>query len=160
MRLDLDRIPAGRSESVVSERIGLELGVEGPDAVSLTGTLVVDDLEGRCVVRGELEAEGTVACGRCLEPFTQSFAAPFAAVILRDAGHETDDAETLVLHQRRGEIDLGDALREAVILALPQAQVCREDCRGLCVRCGANLNEGLCSCEDDDVDPRWDGLPD
>jgi uncharacterized protein len=160
MRLDLDRIPAGRSESGVAERIGLELGDGSPEAVALTGVLVIDDLEGRCVVRGELDAEGAADCDRCLEEFTLRFAVPFAAVILRDAGHETDDAETLVLHQRRGEIDLSDALREAVILALPQTKVCGDDCRGLCARCGLNLNEGSCSCEDDDVDPRWEGLPD
>ena len=41
-----------------------------------------------------------------------------------------------------------------LLLALPTKHLCREDCRGLCPRCGKNLNEGLCGCREDKVDPR------
>ena len=41
-----------------------------------------------------------------------------------------------------------------LLLALPTKHLCREDCRGLCPHCGKNLNEGLCGCREDKVDPR------
>jgi len=49
-------------------------------------------------------------------------------------------------------------LREQVLLALPLKVTCREDCRGLCVHCGKNLNEEQCSCTTAVVDPRWTPL--
>ena len=55
---------------------------------------------------------------------------------------------------------LEDALREQVLLALPLKVICREDCKGLCPHCGANLNDGQCSCADDVDDPRWTALKD
>lgn len=56
------------------------------------------------------------------------------------------------------EIDLGEAIREQILLALPPAPVCREDCKGLCATCGKDLNEGECGCSRAVHDPRWDAL--
>ncbi|MBD3221173.1 DUF177 domain-containing protein [bacterium] len=160
MKLDLDRSPAGRSDLPIAGSCLLGIGSGTPETVGISGSLVVDNLEGRSVVRGDLEARGTAECGRCLEPFELVFDVPLELVVMRDAGDETEDAETLVLHQRDGVVDLSEPVREAILLALPQQRVCRDDCRGLCPQCGADLNDGPCGCEDDDIDPRWDGLPD
>jgi len=160
MKLDLDRTPTGRSDLPIEARYALELDPIGPDKVVVKGSLLVDNLESRCVVHGELAAVTTVACGRCLQDFGLGFTVPVEVVVLRDADRETEDADTLVIHQRRGEVDLTEALREAVVLALPQTRICRDECKGLCARCGADLNEGECNCVDDEVDPRWEGLPD
>jgi uncharacterized protein len=56
------------------------------------------------------------------------------------------------------EIDLNPAVREQILLQIPNPPVCREDCRGLCVRCGKDLNEGECGCDRAVVDPRWAAL--
>jgi uncharacterized protein len=56
------------------------------------------------------------------------------------------------------EIDLGEAIREQILLALPPAPLCREDCKGLCATCGKDLNEGECGCDRAVHDPRWDAL--
>ena len=52
------------------------------------------------------------------------------------------------------QIDFRAIIQEQVILAIPMQPICRQDCRGLCARCGANLNDGPCDCRGDDVDPR------
>jgi uncharacterized protein len=54
-------------------------------------------------------------------------------------------------------VDLAFALREELILAVPPFVECRPDCKGLCPRCGANLNDGPCDCPPRS-DPRWDAL--
>lgn len=56
------------------------------------------------------------------------------------------------------DIDLGAAIREQILLALPPAPLCREDCMGLCATCGKDLNEGECGCARAAHDPRWDAL--
>ena len=53
------------------------------------------------------------------------------------------------------EIDLAAAVREQILLQIPSSPLCREDCVGLCTRCGKDLNEGECGCDRAVVDPRW-----
>ncbi len=63
-----------------------------------------------------------------------------------------DDADEEVFDGK--VIDLEPIVREQVLLALPMNAVCREDCRGLCMKCGQNLNEQQCGCDTKFVDPR------
>jgi uncharacterized protein len=53
------------------------------------------------------------------------------------------------------EIDLRDAVEEALILALPMKVLCRPDCQGLCPRCGRELEEGPCECPEEEINERW-----
>lgn len=98
-------------------------------------------------------------CARCLEIFAQPLAAPFEFVLTpaqpADGKQElhTDD---LALSSYEGdEIDLAPLVGEQVILALPTRAVCREACKGLCPRCGTNLNLETCACRPGPTDPRF-----
>jgi uncharacterized protein len=80
-----------------------------------------------------------------------------------DAGKEelsVTGAEAEIGYYQGEGLLLEDALREQVLLALPLKVICREDCKGLCPHCGANLNDGQCSCADPPEDPRWTALKD
>ena len=56
------------------------------------------------------------------------------------------------------ELDLRPALREQWLLNVPGYALCRDDCKGLCPTCGAELNVGPCDCASTSADPRWDAL--
>jgi len=56
------------------------------------------------------------------------------------------------------QLDLRDVVRELVLLDAPSTPLCRPDCAGLCLTCGANLNEGRCNCAAPPADPRWSAL--
>jgi uncharacterized protein len=56
------------------------------------------------------------------------------------------------------ELDLTGALREQILLSIPSSPLCKEDCKGLCSKCGKDLNEGDCGCDRTVVDPRWAAL--
>ena len=70
-----------------------------------------------------------------------------------------EDPGCYAIPERARELDLRDALREELLLAVPQFVECRPDCRGLCPECGANLNAGPCGCRPI-RDPRWGPLGD
>jgi uncharacterized protein len=55
-------------------------------------------------------------------------------------------------------VDIDDLVAEELLLAAPDHLVCKDDCRGFCVVCGANKNSVNCECETREVDPRWAGL--
>jgi uncharacterized protein len=113
-------------------------------------------------VRGRLAACLLVDCARCLEPFDfevgQSldlFYLPRIARQEEEEDVELQDRELVVAYYEAGRIDLGEALREQLFLALPMKRLCRPDCRGLCPVCGANRNSTDCGCSlpDDHVSP-------
>jgi uncharacterized protein len=111
-------------------------------------------LSGRAVT--EVEAQ----CARCLEHFRVSIEAPFSYVLAPRVAPEAQlEAEDLDLSFYEGEeIDVSPLVREQVLLSLPTRPLCREDCRGLCPSCGADLNSGDCRCRETTGDPRLAAL--
>ena len=69
-----------------------------------------------------------------------------------------EDGDARVLDARAPELDLSGPVREEVVLAVDPYVVCDPECRGLCPRCGANLNIEACGCSFHEPDPRWDAL--
>ena len=80
-----------------------------------------------------------------------------------DAGppeHAISTSDTEIGYYQDGGLVLEDVLREQVLLSLPAKTLCRQDCKGLCPRCGRNLNAEVCICEGAPSDPRWSALAD
>jgi len=114
------------------------------------------------IFRGEVH--GTVAgtCARCLESYPFSLDQEFRFVLkpVSDVkGEPALSPDELVESFYEGdEVDLTPLLREAVLLALPTRPLCREECTGLCPKCGANRNVKPCGCREEWVDSRFDVL--
>jgi uncharacterized protein len=123
--------------------------------VELTVTLEV--MPDGVLVSGEASAPVTGECARCLEPVTTSVQVSFRELYERDAGPaggaDTEDDRRFL----DGDLlDLEPALRDAMVLALPLAPLCRDDCAGLCPECGVRLAEaGPAHGHDGALDPRW-----
>ncbi len=105
--------------------------------------------------RGHLKARVIEDCRRCLEPVTVNTVVDVDALFTDEC--DTEDPSVYAMGNRVGELYLGDAVREELILAVPGYVVCREDCRGLCPTCGINLNREQCKCLPVS-DPRWTEL--
>ncbi len=56
------------------------------------------------------------------------------------------------------KLDLDELLYSEVIVNLPMKHLCKEDCKGICPKCGKNLNEGKCGCPEKEIDPRLSAL--
>ncbi|MGH9389102.1 MAG: YceD family protein [Vicinamibacteria bacterium] len=104
-------------------------------------------------VRGTVGGKVEIACSRCLTPHGYPFSADFQALLVPEssspaAKEREQDRDSLEVTVYSGpEVDLDTLLREQVLLALPVKPLCRPECRGLCPRCGTNLNELQCPCE-------------
>jgi len=107
------------------------------------------------LVTGSAVAPLTGECARCLDPVTSSTEVSFQELYryLPDPGEDEADEERFL----DGDLlDLEPAFRDAVVLALPLSPLCREDCPGLCVECGARLADaGPRHGHGEDIDPRW-----
>ena len=100
----------------------------------------------------ELTASTTLdaVCDRCGKEFLQDKAVSYSCILAEELQNE--DSDEIVLLED-GQVDAGELAREAFVLGMDTKTLCSEDCKGLCPRCGADLNKGLCSCKKE-VDPR------
>jgi DUF177 domain-containing protein len=101
--------------------------------------------EGRYYWRATIATEVASECRRCLAPVRLPVSVQVEALFTEAADAEEDPAVYPIPH-RATHVDLKPAVREELILAVPTYVVCREECRGLCPRCGADLNQGPCAC--------------
>ncbi len=106
---------------------------------------------------GDLAGSIAGSCRRCLKPVTLPLNEEMHVLFAREGDDEIDDPDVYVIEARSRELDVRPAVREQWILAAPAFMVCREDCKGLCAQCGADLNDGPCGCEPA-TDSRWDSL--
>jgi uncharacterized protein len=112
--------------------------------------------EGKFYWRVSFATRIRAECRRCLVRVELPVAESRALIFSADK--ETPEGDgCYAISERSPVLDLADAVREEVLLAMPQFVECRPDCKGLCARCGANLNDGPCDCPPPS-DPRWDAL--
>lgn len=148
---------------VAPEAIDLEdEGVRLAKPARIKGTVRPHAAETR--VGGTIRAEANLECSRCLEQIEKHFDIEFAAAYVteefytqsKEAELHAADLDVAVFDGE--ELDLDEIFREQILLSLPEQVFCREDCSGLCQRCGQNLNLEDCGCADEEIDPRWAGL--
>jgi uncharacterized protein len=137
--IEVLRVPEG---SPVELDIRLEAVVEG---VLVTGS-----------VRAGLVGE----CVRCLDEISSDIAAEFQELFVYDDedDREADEEDEETSRLEGDLVDLEPLLRDAVVLALPFQPLCREDCPGLCVECGARLADDPGHRHEASIDPRWAAL--
>jgi DUF177 domain-containing protein len=110
------------------------------------------------LVSGTVQASLTGECARCLEPLTDDFEVELQQLYVypgRESAADDDDEVGRVVDDY---IDLEPLVRDAVVLALPLAPVCRDDCPGLCPQCGMRLADAEPGHRHNEVDPRWAAL--
>jgi uncharacterized protein len=117
-------------------------------------------------LRGGYEGVFEIPCARCLDPVAHTLKGEFD-LLFRPLGVDADSSErsittpeTEIGYYQDGGLALEDVVREQVFLSLPARSLCREDCKGICPRCGINLNSESCTCDRAPSDPRWSALSD
>lgn len=123
---------------------GIDLELVGPVAVD--GRLQ-ETGEGEYYWHAFLKGRAQATCRRCLVDVLVPIDLEIRVVFSRDA-ETAEDPGGYPVAPGAFDVDLGPAVREELVLAVPRFLECRDDCAGLCFRCGANLNEGPCSCEE------------
>jgi len=124
-----------------------------PIKAALKASRVGDMIE----IDGYIETSVRLPCSRCLQSFETPLKSRFALTYMRRAtnvqeGTETREvelnAEDMGIVYFEGEkIDLKDTIQEQVVMEFPLRALCKQDCKGLCPTCGADLNEYPCDCE-------------
>ncbi len=110
-------------------------------------------LEGRLLTEVEMD------CSRCLDAARLPISAPFKYILTPVQAERPEEQELSAedldfVYYQDDLIDLDPLITEQILLHIPMKVLCREDCRGLCPRCGINLNTNCCQCHEDRIDSR------
>lgn len=129
----------------------------GPDLYEFAGPLVwqatVTNTGGALLVTGTVEGVAKTSCARCLNtfefPVTGEIEGYFLLSEEEEAPEDMDDDEFSYL-PKNNVIELDPLIKAALLLEMPLVPLCDDDCKGICPDCGADLNEGPCSCGEAD----------
>ena len=161
---ELGRRPGSQRKLSFSAEAPAELGIEilgVPEGSSIDIDLRLEAVMEGVLVTGTAQAGLVGECARCLEPIEDTIQVDLQELfVYDDPGHAArgDDLDDEVSRLEGDLIDLEPLLRDAVVLALPFQPLCRDDCPGLCVECGARLADDPEHRHDAPVDPRWAAL--
>jgi uncharacterized protein len=110
----------------------------------------VNNHAGLLMMTGSAETTLHVNCDRCGKPFLKPMSIAFEHML---ADHLEDEENDEIILLKAGVLDAGDAVTDDIVYGMDSSNLCKEDCKGRCFRCGKDLNEGECDCKPE-LDPR------
>ena len=134
----------------------LRYGTSYPVTEPVLASGVVRNTAGVLVMTGSIQTCIHGICDRCANPFDREINFPIDVVLVTELANEENEDEW-VFPLEGDSADLEDIVRTVFVLNLDSKLLCKDDCKGLCCRCGRNLNEGPCNCQKE-LDPRFAAL--
>lgn len=104
------------------------------------------------LIEAEIVMSLNIPCDRCLTEVKKDFAISFSREVNLDENAASEEDEPDCVNE--GELDVDKLVYEELLVNLPAKTLCRTDCKGLCKKCGKNLNYGTCDCDTEELDPR------
>ncbi len=167
MKINLVQLSVGFHEldfDETPESLEIEDHVMFPNQVF--SHLEIDRSESHVYIHGHVKSVAHFACDRCLEEFDRELHGE-VRLYYQMAGHtghshleneEDLDDVVRVFSPDDPEVDLGQDIRDTLLLEIPMKVLCSEECKGICPGCGRNLNVEKCVCGPKPIDPRWEAL--
>ena len=160
MLLDLSKIldcpGAEASFSTSVDLSDLQYGQCYPVSEPVLASGTVRNTAGVLVMTGMIRTTIHGVCDRCASEFDADVQTPIDVVLVTELANEENEDEW-VFPLEGDSADLEDIVRTVFVLNMDSKLLCKEDCKGLCCRCGKNLNDGPCSCQKE-LDPRFAAL--
>ena len=124
------------------------------EPVLASGT--VRNTAGVLVMQGEITTCIHGVCDRCATDFSRDVKIPIDVVLVEELTNE-DSEDEWVFPLEADSADLDEIVRTVFVLNMDSKLLCKPECKGICFRCGKNLNEGPCTCQKE-IDPRFAAL--
>ena len=134
----------------------LRYGTSHPVSEPVNAEGVIRNTAGVLMMTGAIRTCLHGTCDRCAADFTRDVEIPINVVLVTELADE-DNEDEWVFPLEGDSADLEDIIRTVFVLNMDSKLLCKEDCKGMCHRCGTNLNDGPCSCQKE-LDPRFAAL--
>ena len=129
--------------TVGEERLNEVKGFSFSNPITVRGAIV--NRAGIVSLKYSAEFTLHICCDRCLIEFDRDYCFDFEHILVRSLSNDNDDSEEYIVTET-DELDMDELVLTDCLLSLPSKMLCKEDCKGLCPKCGADLNQGECNC--------------
>jgi uncharacterized protein len=160
MKIKISNLSDGTHYFRFSEPVN-KIGLEPPFLGNVEVEVELKKAHNQLIVDSSVLVNAEFECDRCASVFNKQISADYEIVYLIGVEPVESESDNIVyLAPEADVIDLSGDVRDYSILATPMKKLCSEECKGLCSKCGKNLNEGPCSCSNEKTDIRWKPLMD
>ena len=123
-----------------------------PEPVQMKGS--VTDAAGVITLDAQVRARVHTRCARCNRPVEYDKVTPVSFLLVKELANGEEDGMDELFLVESDEVELDDILIPELLLDMEMTVLCKEDCKGLCPKCGRDLNDGPCGCDLREIDPR------
>ena len=161
LSVDISKIMSGASEYMELD-IDVDLSAdELNEGITFTSPAHISggikNISGYINLVADIKGSYDTLCARCLEPVHSGYDIHVDKAVCNKGTLEDEEAEDVALDYliiENNSVDFTRLCSEEIVFSLPYRELCSDDCKGLCPKCGKNLNEGSCNCTFKEVDPR------
>ena len=123
--------------------------------------VVLEKFDDQIILEVSSDINSRMICDRCGTEFNKKIESHYKMVyLLRNVENSNEELDFSYLAPNTNQIDVKNDVRDYLLLAIPMKKLCKDDCKGLCYKCGSNLNNRECDCNYDEIDDRWKALLD
>jgi uncharacterized protein len=158
MIIKISNLSEGEHNFVFENKIDV-LELDEPFYGNYKSDVILQKLHDQLIVSVSSEFIVKFECDRCGTEFKSSLRSDYKMIyLMNEAPEETDSINVSYLSRDADKINIKSDVREFALLSIPMKKLCREDCKGLCFKCGKDLNKEQCACKTDEIDQRWKPL--
>ncbi|PID62133.1 MAG: hypothetical protein CR986_02050 [Ignavibacteriae bacterium] len=158
MKIKVTNLPSGIHDFRFKKSV-TELKLGQPFIDNFILDVVLDKSLKQIVLNCNLTFFLELSCDRCLSEYKKEITTNFILLYVFDKkDFDQDEMNIKFLSPTQDKINLVEDVIEYAELSIPLKQLCKEDCRGLCHKCGTNLNENKCDCTNEEINPVWESL--
>ena len=160
LKIKVSNLANGRYEYEFDGKIN-DVEISEPYEGNYRTNVILNKFDNQIILDSTTNIGANLICDRCAKEFHSVISSSYRMIYLFT--HDVNDSakgkiDLIYLHPETDKIDLAKDIRDYAILAVPMKKLCSEDCKGLCPKCGKNLNDGTCDCHEEKMDPRWEPL--
>jgi len=155
MNIKISNLSDGIHNYTFNEPVS-ELGLEEPFVNDLLVNVELNKSHNQVILDTKFSLTANFSCDRCNKNFNSVLTNSYRMVYL--FGTEPVDSGSIsitYLSIDTDKINIDNDVRDYALLSIPMKKLCKEDCKGLCSKCGKDLNEGNCNCQQNEIDARW-----
>lgn len=138
-----------------------DLGIFEPYVGNFKTNVALSKFDSQIILDSETGITANLLCDRCAKEFQSVIKSNYRMVYLFRVNYDDEESEkeeVVFIHPETDKIELDKDIRDYAVLAVPMKNLCSDDCKGLCPKCGKNLNDDHCSCTEENIDPRWEPI--
>lgn len=156
MKIRISQLSTGLHDYHFSSKPS-DVGLEGNYQEDVNVDVVLDKTPRQIYLKVDIRTSGHFPCDRCLEDFVQPIANHYNMFYVMDAqdAEKYPEDEIQIINHESAYIELTEDVRQTVVLSIPLKLICKDECKGLCSRCGTNWNYKSCTCHEEVTDSCW-----